>query len=92
LAPVHVQQLFTALERARVSGRGRQVAGTLLHKALRDALRLRLIPNNPAADVEKPRPVKTTMQVYDEAQARGCSPRLLAIGSMPCSCSLSIPG
>jgi integrase len=70
LAPVHVQQLFSALERATVSARGRQMAGTILHKALRDAVRLRLIPSNPAAEVEKPRPSKPRMQVYDEAQAR----------------------
>jgi integrase len=70
LAPVHVQQLFTALERAAVSARGRQMAGTLLHKALRDAVRLHLIPGNPAAEVEKPRPDKPKMLVYDEAQAR----------------------
>jgi integrase len=70
LAPVHVQQLFSALERDKVSARGRQMAGTVLHKALRDAVRLRLIVNNPASEVEKPRPGKAKMQVYDEAQAR----------------------
>ena len=46
------------------------MAGTLLHKALRDAVRLHLIPSNPAAEVQKPRPDKPKMQVYDEAQAR----------------------
>jgi integrase len=70
LAPVHVQQLFAALERDKVSARGRQMAGTVLHKALRDAVRLNLIPSNPAAEVEKPRPDKPKMQVYDESQAR----------------------
>jgi integrase len=70
VAPVHVQQLFCTLERDRVSARGQQMAGTLLHKALRDAVRLHLIPSNPAADVEKPRPDKPKMQVYDEVQAR----------------------
>lgn len=53
-----------------MSARGRQMAGTLLHKALRDAVRLRLIVNNPASEVEKPRPGKTRMEVYDEAQAK----------------------
>lgn len=42
----------------------------LLHKALRDAVRLRLLPNSPASEVEKPRPGKKRMQVYDEAQAK----------------------
>jgi integrase len=69
LAPLHVQQLFAALERDGVSPRGRQMTGTMLHKALRDAVRLRLIAGNPAAEVEKPRPVKAKMRVYDEGQA-----------------------
>jgi hypothetical protein len=54
LAPVHVQQLFTVLEREKVSARGRQMAGRVLHKSLRDAVRLRLIASNPAADVRSP--------------------------------------
>jgi integrase len=77
LAPVHIQQLFTALEREGVSARGRQMAGTLFHKALRDAVRLHLIPFNPAAEVEKPRPDRPKMEVYDEAQVRA----LLAVAS-----------
>jgi integrase len=70
LEPVHIQQLFSALSRAGVSPRGQQMAGTLLHKALRDAVKLRLIRSNPAADVDKPKPSKARMHIYDEAQAR----------------------
>ncbi len=69
LAPLHIEQLFACLEREKVSARGRQMAGTMLHTALRDAVRLRLIPFNPASEVAKPRPRKQEMQVYDQDQA-----------------------
>jgi integrase len=70
LLPMHVQQLYTALEREGISARGIQMAGMMLGKALRDAVRLRLIVSNPAADVAKPRPAKKEMRVYDQQQAR----------------------
>lgn len=68
LAPLHVEQLFLALEREEVSPRGRQMAGTVLHTALAHAVRLRLIPTNPARDVTKPRPSKREMRVWDADQ------------------------
>ena len=70
LLPMHVQQFYTALERDGVTPRGVQMAGIVLGKALRDAVRLRLIVSNPAADVAKPRPRKREMRVYDQQQAR----------------------
>jgi integrase len=84
LAPVHVQGMFTALERLGVSARGRQMAGTMLHKALRDAVRLRLIASNPAAEVAKPRPQRAKMRAFDEQQsfrllAAAASDRLYAL-------------
>ncbi len=77
LAPVHVEQLFVALAREGISARGQQMAGTMLHTALRDAVRLRLLTTNPATDVAKPRPQKRKMHVYDADQAR----KLLAAAS-----------
>jgi integrase len=68
LTPLHIEQLFASLERAGVSGRGRQMAGTMLHTALRDAVRLHLINHNPAAEVAKPKPDKQEMKVYDVEQ------------------------
>lgn len=68
VAPLHVEQLFASLERDGVSARGRQMVGTMLHTALRDAVRLRLIPFNPASEVAKPRPRKQEMQIYDADQ------------------------
>jgi integrase len=60
--------MFTILERNGVSPRGQQMAGTVLHTALRDAVRLRLIPFNPASEIAKPRPPKRKMQAYDVGQ------------------------
>lgn len=69
LTPLHVEQLFASLEREGVSARGRQMAGTMLHTALRDAVRLRLIPHNPSSEIAKPKPRKAEMQVYNQEQA-----------------------
>jgi integrase len=68
LVPLHVEQLFACLEREGVSARGRQMAGTMLHTALRDAVRLKLIPFNAASEIAKPRPTKKEMMVYDVGQ------------------------
>jgi integrase len=68
LMPLHIEQLFSTLEREGVSARGRQMVGTMLHTAMRDAARLRLIAFNPARDIAKPRPAKKKMQVYDAGQ------------------------
>ena len=70
LGLVHVEQLFASLGRDGVSARGRQMTGTMLHTALRDVVRLRLIPNNPAGEIAKPKPRREEMRVYDAAQAR----------------------
>jgi integrase len=68
LAPLHVEQLFAALERKAVSPRVRQMTGTMLHTALRDAVRLKLIAFNPSADVAKAKPKKPEMQVFTPEQ------------------------
>jgi integrase len=68
LVPLHVEQRFAGLKRDGVSARGRQMAGTMLHTALRDAVRRRLIPFNPASEIAKPRPQKQEIRVYDAGQ------------------------
>jgi integrase len=68
LVPLHIEQLFAGLGRDGVSARGQQMVGTMLHTALRDAVRLRLIPFNPASEIAKPRPRKQEMQIFDSAQ------------------------
>jgi integrase len=68
LAPVHLKQLLATLDRDGVSPRGRQMTATMLHTALRDAVRDKLITSNPASDVSKPRPVTKAMRIFDTAQ------------------------
>lgn len=83
LAPLHIKAMFAALEKngvayvtkkgkpatRHVSARTIQMAGTMLHTALRDAVKEdRLIKFNPASGVSKPKPPKTKMQVWDRGQ------------------------
>jgi integrase len=48
----------------------RKMAGVVLSNALRHAVRLKLIPHNPAADVTKARPAEREMQFLTERQGR----------------------
>jgi integrase len=69
LTAIHIEQLFADLKKKDVADRGRQMAGTLLHMALAYAVHpLRLITNNPAGDVAKPRPLKPEIMVFDPDQ------------------------
>jgi integrase len=67
--PVHIQHLYAALEKENVSARQRQLSGIVLQKALKAAVRLRLIRYNPCPDVEKPRPIKKEMKFWNSDQA-----------------------
>jgi integrase len=68
LTPCHVERFFTDLENAGVSARGQQMAGNVLGRALKDAVRLRLISSNPVRDVVKPKPAKPKIHVWDNEQ------------------------
>jgi integrase len=69
LTAFDVGRWLSDLQKAGVSDRGRQMAGTLLHTALAYAVHpLRLIPHNPAGDVDKPRPPKPEVVVLDPDQ------------------------
>jgi integrase len=70
LAPIHVNNLMGELERAGHSAWTRKMAGTLLHNALRHAVRLRLIPHNPSADVPRARPGEREMHTLTEDQVK----------------------
>jgi integrase len=69
IQPIHVQQLYEAQAKAGASLRNQQMSGLVLQKALKAAVRLRLIQHNPCVDVDKPRPTREEMQVWDLAQA-----------------------
>lgn len=61
LRPLHVEQCYTSLTRETDAGpvaasqATRRAAGVVLGIALRHAVRLKMIPHNPARDVSKPR-------------------------------------
>jgi integrase len=70
LEAMHVEQFYADLVRAKASTWTQRMAGTLLTNALRHAVRLKLIPFNPAADIPKPRPPEREMQTLDAAQVK----------------------
>jgi integrase len=70
LGVFHVQKLLTEMERQGITARGRQMAYVVLSRALKQAVRSKLIPANPAGDVEgKPSPPKPEVHVYTEEES-----------------------
>jgi integrase len=65
---MHVQHMYRAQAKAKVSARNRQMAGTVLQTAMQSAVQLRLIPFNPCLGIDKARPEKREMQVWDKVQ------------------------
>ncbi len=75
LAPLHVEQCYATMlkgtdKRRPAGATTRRAAGTVLSIALRHAVRVKLIQNNPAADVAKARPDEREMKVMTQAQAK----------------------
>ena len=55
LTPALVEQFLTDLEKAGVKPRGQQMAVNVLGRALKDAVRMKLVTSNPVRDVVKPK-------------------------------------
>ena len=77
LRPLHIESAYANLSRTATDGakvfataNTRRAAGTVLGIALRHAVRLKLIPSNPAAEVSKPRPAFREMSYMTPGQAR----------------------
>jgi integrase len=66
----HLEGWLADLERDGRSDWTRHQAATVLGTALRRAVRLKLIPFNPAAELVKPRPKETEVEVFTEDQCR----------------------
>jgi integrase len=92
LEPLHIEQLYADLHNAAVSAYTIHQAGVLLSQALKSAVKLKMIPLNPALAVETPKkPERAKITVLDAgqvkrmlqaAQGRRCYPLLaLAIGT-----------
>jgi integrase len=66
----HVEKWLTDMGARGITPRGAQMAYFALFRALKAAVKMKLIPSNVAADVEnKPSPPKPQIQVYTEEQA-----------------------
>ena len=70
LQPAHVTALLSAMERDGKAPRLRQMVYTLLHSALRDAVKTGLLARNPAAAVDRPRVPRKEIRALDPAQVR----------------------
>ena len=70
LHPQQVQALYSEMEKAGQSGRSREQAHAVLHKALKQALKWGLVVRNVCEAVERPRPGRREMQTWTVEEAR----------------------
>jgi integrase len=68
LQPQHVAQMYSVLAKMGVSPATQRHAGVTLSTALNDAVRMRLIPSNPAKMVKKPKSRRREIHPLDPAQ------------------------
>lgn len=70
LVLLHVEQLYASMEQDGKSAIARQKVGKTFRQALRHAVNIGLIPNNPATKAPLPKARKAEMKVYDADQVR----------------------
>jgi integrase len=70
LSPTHLVRLYQAKRQAGLSPRRVQIIHAVLHKALAEAVRWRLVPRNVADDVRPPRSESQEPQVWTVPQLR----------------------
>ncbi len=70
LEPAVIQACYATLLRRGLSARSVEQAHTVLHNALRQAVRWNLLARNPAEAVTAPRPRRRELQVLSEEQVR----------------------
>jgi integrase len=75
LRPLHVEQAYAAMAQGSATRKAagadtRKSAGVVLSAALRHAVRLGILPSNPAADVKKARPAHREMVVLTRPQGK----------------------
>ncbi len=75
LRPLHVEQCYAAMAKGEgtrkpAGAHTRKSAGVVLSAALKHAVRIGVIPSNPAADVQKARPAEREMAFMTPAQAK----------------------
>jgi integrase len=70
LQPAHLTALLSAMERDSKTPRLRQMVYAVLHTALRDAVKTKLLARNPAAAVDRPRVPRKEIRALDLAEVR----------------------
>lgn len=70
LAPIHLESFYNEMQANGVSPRVRNMAATVLGTALRHAVRLQLLSNNPSIHVPKPRYRRSEMKTYAADEVR----------------------
>lgn len=68
LKPQRLQRLYSDKLTSGLSGRTVQLIHVVLHKSLKNAVKINLLSRNPADSVDKPRIVRPEMHVMDENQ------------------------
>ncbi len=68
--PLEIQSVYTAMHRNGLSSRTMIYVHAVLHMALKQAVKWRLLPDNPAASVDLPRRSRRQMSVLTLDQAR----------------------
>jgi integrase len=70
LTAFHIEDLYADMKRAAVGAPSRNQAGMVLSTALKHAVRLRLIPWNPASEVPRPKLDEREMTILTDDQVR----------------------
>jgi integrase len=69
LKPLHVEELFAKLSAAGVSGTRQGKVATTLRASLADAVRLQMLPSNPASLVAKPKGRRAEIKPFTRSEA-----------------------
>jgi integrase len=70
LTAFHIEDFYADMKRAAVGAASRHQAGMVLSTALKHAVRLRLIPANPASEVARPKRLEREMTILTDDQVR----------------------
>ena len=93
LTPLDVQTVYAKMQERGLSARTVRYTHAVLHSALKQAVRWRLIPSNPAEDVDLPRVTRSEMKALDVEGVRRLleaarSDRLYALWLLLATCGL----
>lgn len=70
LTPINVQEMYTKLEKKKLSPRSIKYVHTTLREALQYAFKMQMIPRNVCDFVSTPKQIKYKAQVYDQEEVK----------------------